>query len=116
MKYYSEEETKEIRLAFEEQVLSWQGVTKKKMFGCPCYKADERLFTFLVTKGVVITKLGENDRQAISRLYQTAPFQAGQKTVQNWIKISVECKSELEKIIPFVKKSYDNAVQETKET
>ena len=115
MKYYSEQETKEIRLAFEEQVLSWQGVTKKKMFGCPCYKADEKLFTFLVTKGVVITRLDEKDRQALSRQYQTAPFQAGQKTVQNWVKISIEGKSDIEKIAPYIKKSYINAVQQAKE-
>ena len=41
MKYYSEEENRELRLAFEDIVLDWARVTKKKMFGCPCYKADE---------------------------------------------------------------------------
>ena len=116
MKYYSEEETRDIRLTFEEQVLGWARVIKKKMFGCPCYKVDEKLFTFLVTKGVVITKLGENDRQVVSRQYQTTPFQAGKKTVRNWIKIQIENKSDLEKIMPFVEKSYNNAVQEATET
>lgn len=63
MKYYSEEETKELRQALEEQVLNWTGVTKKKMFGCPCYKANEKLFAFLVTNGIVITKLQPSDRE-----------------------------------------------------
>ena len=34
MKYYSEEETKDLRLAFEDIVLNWARVSKKKMFGC----------------------------------------------------------------------------------
>jgi len=116
MKYYSEEETKELRSAFEDVVLSWARVTKKKMFGCPCYKADEKLFAFLVTKGVVITKIKEKEREAISNQFQTTPFQAGQKTVYDWIKIPIENKSDVEKILPFVKKSYDNVVQEVRET
>ena len=115
MKYYSEEETKDLRLAFEDIILDWEKVTKKKMFGCPCYKADEKLFTFLVTKGVVITKLDEKEREAITNQFKTAPFQAGQKTVHNWIKIPIESKLDIDKIIPFVKKSYDNAVQGDKE-
>ena len=114
MKYYSEEDTRELRLAFEEQVLSLPKVSKKKMFGCPCYKADEKLFAFLVTKGVVITKLGENERETLSSQYQTTPFQAGQRLVQNWIRIPIENKSDLDKIMPFVKKSYNNAVDEAK--
>ncbi len=52
MQYYSEEETKEIRLAFESEVLNWGRVSFKKMFGCPCYKVNEKLFEFLVTKGI----------------------------------------------------------------
>ena len=109
MKYYSEEETRDLRLAFEEQVLSWPRVTKKKMFGCPSYKADEKLFAFLVTNGVVITKLDKNERETISSKYPTTSFQAGKRTVQNWVKIPIENKSDIDKIIPFVKKSYNNA-------
>ena len=110
MKYYSEEETRDLRLAFEGQVLSWPKVTKKKMFGCPSYKSDEKLFAFLVTNGVVITKLDKNDREAISSIYPTTPFQAEKRIVQNWVKIPIENKSDIDKIIPFVKKSYNNAV------
>jgi len=115
MKYYSEEETKDLRLAFEDIVLNWARVSKKKMFGCPCYKVDEKLFAFLVTKGVVITKLAENEREAITTQYQTTPFQAGKKVVQNWIRIAIENKSDIDKIMPFVRKSYGNTVQEAKD-
>jgi hypothetical protein len=50
MKYYSEEETKEIRIALETEVLRWSKVTTRKMFGCPCYKVSDKLFVFLATK------------------------------------------------------------------
>ena len=113
MKYYSEEETKDLRLAFEDKILRWAKVTKTKMFGCPCYKANEKLFTFLVTKGVVITRLNENDREVISSQYQITPFQAGKKTVKNWIRIPIENKSDVDKVMHFVKKSYENATQGT---
>ena len=116
MKYYSEEETEEQRLAFENIVLDWARVTKKKMFGCPCYKVDERLFAFIVTKGVVITKLAEKEKEAITNQFQTTPFQTGKKVVQNWVRIPIENKSDIDKVIPFVRKSYNNAVQRTKET
>ncbi len=35
MPYYSETETKELRLKVEEIVLAWPGVMKKMMFGSP---------------------------------------------------------------------------------
>jgi hypothetical protein len=110
MKYYSEEDMKDIRLAFEEEILAWPEVTTKKMFGCPCYKADNKLFVFLVTGGVVLTKLSESDRETLTNLFNTEPFQAGIKTVNNWPRIPVLDKSELPKIITFVEKSYKTAM------
>ncbi len=111
MKYYSEEETKDLRLAFEEKVLTWEKVSTKKMFGCPCYLANDKLFAFLVTKGVVITQLNQNEREELSSQHQTTFFQAGKKIVQNWIVFSIKNKRELDQIIPFVKKSYEYALQ-----
>jgi len=110
MKYYSEEEMKDIRIAFEEKILAWPEVTAKKMFGCPCYKADNKLFAFLVTGGVVLTKLSELDRETLSNSFDTEPFQAGKKTINNWPRITVQDISELPKIITFVENSYKTAM------
>ena len=77
------------------------------MFGCPCYKADNKLFAFLVTGGVVITKLSESDQETLSNLFETTPFQAGKKSVKQWSRVSIPDKTELSKIISFVEKSYD---------
>lgn len=110
MKYYSEEETRELRQAFEEQVLNWTGVTRKKMFGCPCYKANEKLFAFLITNGIVITKLQPSDREELASEHQTSYFQAGKKTVKNWVKLPIKNLEQLDAIMPFVKKSYEEAL------
>lgn len=112
MKYYSEDEMKDIRAAFEEKILAWPDVTTRKMFGCPCYKADNKLFAFLVTGGVVLTKLSEADRGSLSAIYRTEPFQAGKRTVNNWPRVPVFNKVELPELIPFVEKSYTAALIE----
>jgi len=115
MKYYSEEETKELRMALKDKVLSWPHISTRKMYGCPCYKAQGKLFAFLVTKGLVITCLTENDREKISRQYQTSPFQAGKITIPGWVRIPIEDSREADKIMPFVRKSYKAALEKSKD-
>jgi len=110
MKYYSEEDTKDLRLALEKEVLSWAQVSKKKMFGCPCYQAKGILFVFLVTKGIVITQLQPDEREELSSQHQTSFFQAGKKTVKNWKRLSIKNREELDKVMPFVRKSYEKAL------
>ena len=110
MKYYSEDENKELRLAFEQKVLSWSHVSTKKMFGCPCYQARGKLFAFLVTKGIVFTQLQPSDREKLTSIYKTSFFQAGKKTVKNWIMVSIKNLEELNRIMPFVRKSYEKAL------
>src|SRR4030042_1660545 len=110
MKYYAEEETKELRLALEEEILSWPHIETRKMYGCPCYKAQGKLFAFLVTKGLVITCPTENDRERVSRLCQTSPFKTGKMTIRGWVRIKIQDERELEKVMPFVRKSYTAAL------
>ncbi len=46
VKFYSEEQMKGIREEFEEEMLQHPNLSTKKMVGCPCYKAGEKLFVF----------------------------------------------------------------------
>lgn len=112
MKYYSEEETKELRLAVEKEVLNWAHVSTKKMFGCPCYQAKGKLFVFLVTNGIVITQLQPSDREELSSKYQTSYFQAGKKTVKNWVRLSITNLKELDEAMRFIRKSYEETLLE----
>ncbi len=110
MKFYSEREMKSLRLELEKRVLQWPQVSTKKMFGCPCYQADRRIFVFLVTDGIVITQISQADRETLSRQHQTSFFQAGKKIIQSWLKVFIKNKAELDQIMPFIRKSYESAL------
>jgi hypothetical protein len=112
MKYYTEEDTKEIRLVLEQEVLGWYQVDFKKMFGCPCYTANCKLFIFLVTKGLVITRLNETDRVKLSVEYGSKPFRAGTKDMANWCQIPIDTPDVLAKVMPFIRRSYEEALKQ----
>ncbi len=113
MKYYEEELMKPFRLAFEETVFPLPQITTKQMFGCPSYKANGKLFTFLVTNGLVIVKLSQTDREELSRQFQTTPFQSGKNAIEKWPQIPLKTVTDLEQIMPFVQESYEFTLQET---
>ena len=112
IKYYIEDEMKAIREGFEEEILTWPHIGTKKMFGCPCYKANDKLFAFLVTRGIVLTKLSDSERKNISKRHDTKPFQAGKKTMNTWIQLPVDEVENITKLMPLVKKSYQAALEQ----
>ena len=79
------------------------------MFGCPCYLANRKMFPGLVTKGIVITKLNNLEREAIEKSQKTKPFVAGNKIIGKWVTIELDPK-DLSKIMPYIRKSYDRAL------
>ena len=74
MQYYNEEKMQNIRLEIEKEILSWPNVTTRKMYGCPCYKYKDKLFAFLVTGGVVLTKVSEKDKIKLYEEFIIRPF------------------------------------------
>jgi predicted DNA-binding protein (MmcQ/YjbR family) len=112
MAYYSEAEMGHIRSALEETVLSWLQVSTKKRFGCPSYLAGNHMFAMLVTDGIVITKLDVDDRAVLLEEHGSEPCPKSKKDIQHWVRIPIYKAVDLEKIIPFVKKSYEIALQE----
>ncbi len=106
LKYYSEEQTGLVRKALEREVLQWPGVTAKPMMGCLCYFRGKRFFAFLVTNGIVITKLSEEDRAELSKRPDTEPFKMAGKTAKSWIRIALKDPNDLRPILPYVRKSY----------
>ena len=109
MKWYIEEETKELRESFEKEILNWPQVTSKKMFGCPCYLANGKMFAGMVTKGIVITKLSSLEQEELQKIREVGPFVAGGKTITKWVHVNLEPKG-LKDIMPYVKKSYERAI------
>ena len=109
MQYYNEEKMENFRLRIEKEILNWPNVTTKKMYGCPCYKYKDKLFAFLVTDGVVLTKSSEQDKIKLSKEFTIKPFQASTRTMKGWPQIPVDEISDLDKIIPFIKNSYSQS-------
>ena len=110
MQYYNEEKMHNLRLGLEKEILNWPNVTTKKMYGCPCYKNKEKLFAFLVTDGVVLTKASEQDKIKLSKEFEVRPFQAGKRTINKWPQISLDNSTDLDNVIKFVKHSYDQSM------
>ena len=96
LKWYIEEETKELRKAFEEEILNWNQVTLKKMFAG------------MVTKGIVITKLSILEREEIEKSRKTKPFVVGDKIIRSWVTVKLVPK-DVTGIMSYVKKSYERA-------
>ena len=109
MQYYNEEKMQKLRLKLEKEILNWPYVTTKKMYGCPCYKFKKKLFAFLVTDGIVLTKINEQDKIKLSKEFKIKPFQAANRIMKNWPQIPFDETSNIEKIIPFLKNSYNQS-------
>lgn len=107
MKYYDEVQMGKIRQALEEKILAWPGATAKKMFCSPTFFYKKSFFAFLVTKGIVMTRLSEYDRAEISKHADAKPFEmTGAKIPKSWVRVSIEKPEDVQKVLPFVKKSY----------
>lgn len=111
MLYYVEKDARALRQAFEKEVLLWPQVLTRRMFGCPAYIADGRLFAFLVTDGVVITQLRQKDIETLAQDNQTAPFKAGERVIKRWTQVTVADPAAIGRIMGFVRKSYQTAME-----
>jgi hypothetical protein len=112
MKLYSEEEGADLRRPFEKHVLAWPEVTTKKMFGCPGYQAAGNLFAFLVTRGLVLTKLSPEGQTALKAQHATEPFGTGDRVVKKWVVALADGATDWEGLLSFVKESYETARKE----
>jgi hypothetical protein len=112
MKIYHEERMDGIKEAFEADVLLFPEVNPRKMMGCPCYMAGNKMFATIVDDAIVITKLEEEDRDRLYADFDAGPFTHGTKVMGKWTKVPVEKEEDLGDILPFVKRSYEAALRE----
>lgn len=109
-KLFHEETRGEFRRAFEREVLDWPEVSSRKMFGCPAYRAGGTLFAFVIDDGIVLTKLGEADRQELAERFGAGPFEPGRGTIQRWAVVPVSDELALSPVLDYVRKSYGVAM------
>ena len=109
MKFYDEDKMVKVRETLEKEVLRWPKVTTKEMMGCLCYFRGKKFFAFLVTKGIVITKLTENRRAALLEKIGGEAFEMAGRKVKTWIRVPLKAPREVRAVLPFVKESYKAA-------
>lgn len=107
LKFYDDGAMKATREALEREVLAWPGVARKGMMGCLVYFRGKKFFAFLVTGGLVITKLPEADRASLGKRPGAKPFEMSGRTAGKWVQLPVAKPADLKALVPFVRTSYD---------
>jgi len=106
MPYYAESEAGDLREAFEEIVRAWHGVTTKKMFGAPSYAAGGTLFAVVVTGGIILTRLSEEEKASL-RKDPAADYFTGQgRVIPKWVTIAIRDPADIGRYLPFIEASY----------
>jgi len=105
MKYFDTEKMGQIRDELEREILQWPGVSSREMMGCLCYLLGKNMIAFLVTDGIVISKLSEQEQKDLSKLSKKISFKMGGKSFRKpvW---ELKTLDNLRTILPFLKKSY----------
>jgi len=105
MKYFDTEKMGQIQRELEKEILQWPGVSSREMMGCLCYLHGKSMIAFLVTDGIVISKLSEQEQKDLSKLSRQMSFKMGGKTFRKpvW---QLRTRDNLRTILPFLKKSY----------
>ncbi len=107
LKFYREATMRAVRERLEDEVMSWKGVVRDPMMGVLTYGRGRKFFAFLVTGGLVITKLPEPDREALFRRKGAKPFEMSGRTTKKWVQLPVRKPTDLEPFLPYVRKSYE---------
>ena len=114
MPYYSESESGDIRLKIEEIVLKWPGVTKKMLFGSPAFAIGPTYFAMVVTGGVILTRLGDEEKTRLLEDPGAGYFEGHGRTMKKWVHIRLPTPSELDRYLPWLKSSYEHALDENR--
>ena len=106
MKYFDEEKMEPVRKEFEKTVMKWKGVVSRPMMGCLCYLCNRKFIGILVTDGIVVMKLAEEDHAKLKE-FGGKPFDMAGKTGRMWV-TPLKSQADVRAVMPFVKKRYTN--------
>ena len=109
MPYYSESESQQLREKFEEIVLPWPDITKKKMFGSPTYSTGGTTFAMLVDGGIILSQLDDEKKAALLSNPDAEYFVAHGRVIRKWVVIRIQDIADIERYLPFIEASYTTA-------
>src|SRR3972149_5258347 len=107
LKFYRDATMRAAREALEATVLGWPGVARRGWMGGLVYFRGKRFFAFLVTGGLVITKLPDADRAALAKRRGAKPFAMSGRTSSKWVQLLVAKPADLKPLLPPGRKSND---------
>ncbi len=113
MKYFDTEKMGQSRDELEREILQWPGVSTREMMGCLCYLHGKNMIAFLVTDGIVISKLSEQEQKDLSKLNKKVSFKMAGNSFRKpvW---ELKTRDNLRATLPFLKKSYQAAPRSKK--
>jgi hypothetical protein len=105
MKYFDTEKMRGIQEELDREILKWPGVSSREMMGCLCYLHGKNMIAFLVTDGIVISRLSEREEKDLSKLIKKISFKMGGKIMRKpvW---ELKTRDHLLTVLPFLKTSY----------
>lgn len=109
-RYYDETSMGRVRMDLERRVNTWPRVRPGQMFGCPCFYADDKMFVFVATGGVVLSQLDEGDRGRVAKEFGAGPFAPTPgRAATKWSHVPTSTPEDLEPLMPWIRKSYEAA-------
>ena len=102
----------ELQAALDELILGWPHVTWGMLFGSRSYRAKDVLFAMIGGKGLILTKLNEEQRSAATAEHDAHAFAGRGKTVPAWTEFTLWGAAGLTPIAPLVRAAYQNALAE----
>ncbi|MFC6938485.1 MmcQ/YjbR family DNA-binding protein [Salinirubellus sp. GCM10025818] len=109
MQYFDEQAGAGLREAFDAMVGGWEEeVSTVTMFGCPCYRANGKVFAALTTDAVALTRLSDDARADLEAERETEPFDANGRAVKKWVQVPIDG-SDLDELEPYLRASYEAA-------
>jgi len=105
VKYFDEQKMELIQKEFEKTVLKWKGLVSRPMMGCLCYLYNRKFVSILVTDGIVVMKLADEDQAKLKAELGGKPFEMAGKTGRMWV-TPLKSVGDLRAVMPYVKKRY----------
>ena len=97
----------DIRAALDSQLLSWKGVSARRMFGGVAYTVDRRMFAVLM-EGAVGLKLPDQLRDRALGLAGVSPFRSPSGgSFGEWVQLVLLLADDVPSVTPWLEAAFD---------
>ena len=101
-----------LREALDDLVLGWPEVTTGKLFGSHAYRAGGVLFAMVGGEGLILTRLGEEQRHLAAAQCGAHPFVGHGRELPGWTEFALADAAGVAAVWSLVRDAYENAIAE----